>query len=687
MFQKNDSIKGFTLKYTGAKFKDENCSTYGMETLRKNFSEMGALAIRFQLSLAQFSALLEPVCEEDYEENSVEHAAEGKNQQDVFGLSKGGSTVSQNTRLLEKSSHYIIGRGKILNERNQALRYPNTEDLRGGEAIWDTIHFSVWQTGISLSSHLSKQGFLYLCHPKGLDAHQYQVITQELDRGEFEIIMEDDKKIVNTKSGMRIETAVIPSNVKIDLDPKKTQTYQDNGFVININDQAAPMGWIIKESNKKLVKPEHAEDIIRVIRISKSGFRRLPEDQGKLLMLGLMKGNEHILHTQNRSFNAMDILLEILEKEYGFDPAKLMDSTAIKRVYGQMQKDAKEKDIVEDLLTINRALEMIQPLKATLAQSTRHPLLKHLTNSYAVSQNTLKAIIYAFDLVKKDGSPALDLDKETPLITDEGLIDVRINGRLADPDLKNPKNIAALLSIAVLVSEQMIIEQLLRDTVHYGEEHPNARALKAILNDDKLFLKLKELASKLPANENGPILGVQFSYCAELVASLREKLGTNHLIERVHQLESGESKDIDSNAAIALETLFNVGDTLQQLEATSGVKANSRGINAGLTLVIRKLAPSLYKQLSEESSQRTSAASYEMLPPQDDIEEQHVVTCPFLSGHLNEKSIKNPHVEKAVDLSAEKKAQASGSWCGFFTKVIVTTGGIAAGIYLGSQTM
>lgn len=401
MFQKQDSIKGFTLKYTGVKFKEEDVSVHGMEALRKNFSEMGALAIRFQLSLAQFSALIEPVCEENYEENSIEHTAEGKNQSDVFGLSKGGSTVSQNTKLLEKSSHYSIGKGKILNERNQALKYPNTENLHGGESIWDTIHFSVWQTGISLSSKLSKQGFLYLCHPKGVDSQQYQLITEELDKGKFEIITEHDKKIVKTHSGMVLETSSIPSNTKIDLDPEHTQTYQDNGFVVNVNDRLAPMGWIIKESNKKLVKPEHAEDIIRVIRISKSGFRRLPEDQGKLLMLGLMKGNEHILHTQNRSFNAMDILLEILEKEYGFDPSQLMDSTIIKNVYKQMQSNVQEKDIVEDLLTLNLAFEMVQPLKATLAKSVRHPLLKHLTNSYAVNQNTLKAIIYAFDLQKK----------------------------------------------------------------------------------------------------------------------------------------------------------------------------------------------------------------------------------------------------------------------------------------------
>ncbi|MGM9453223.1 Dot/Icm T4SS effector Ceg17 [Legionella bozemanae] len=685
MFQKQESIKGFTLKYTGVKFKDENGSVHGMEALRKNFSEMGALAIRLQLSLAQFSALIEPVCEESYEENSVEQTAEGKNQPDVFGLSKGGSTVSQDTKLLEKSSHYSIGKGKILNERNQALKYPNTEDLRGGESIWDTIHFSVWQTGISLSSKLSKQGFLYLCHPKGIDSQQYQLITQELENGEYDIITEHDKKIVKTYSGMVIETSSIPSNTKIDLDPEHTQTYQDNGFVINVNAQPAPMGWIIKESNKKLIKPEYAEDIIRVIRISKSGFRRLPEDQGKLLMLGLMKGNEHILHTQNRSFNAMDILLEILEKEYGFDPSQLMDSTVIKNVYKQMQTNAKEKDIVEDLLTLNLAFEMIQPLKATLAQSVRHPLLKHLTNSYPTNQNTLKAIIYAFDLQKKDDSPALYLD-ETPISTDEGLIDVRINGQLAAPDLTHPKNAAALLSIAVLVSEQMIIEQLLRDAVHYGEEHPNTRALKTILNDDELFLKLKEDASHLPSNEKGPILGLQFAYCEEIVAQIREKLGTNHLIEVIRQLdntENDETPDVNSNLIIALKTLFNIGETLQQLEGTSGIKANSRGINGGLSLVIQKLAPLLYTQLSG------TTPSVPILQTKSKIEKasselEVMNACPFLSGKLGSKSVENSHMQKNHEV---KKEQTAGSWCSFFTKVVVTTGVAAASIYLGSQMM
>ncbi|MCE0724044.1 Dot/Icm T4SS effector Ceg17 [Legionella resiliens] len=683
MFQKQESIKGFTLKYTGTKFKDEDVSVYGMEALRKNFSEMGALAIRFQLSLAQFSALIEPACEENYEENSIEHTAEGKNQSDVFGLCKEGSTVSQNTKLLEKSSHYSIGKGKILNERNQALKYPNTEGLRGGESIWDTIHFSVWQTGICLSSQLSKQGFLYLCHPQRIDAQQYELITQELDKGEFEIITQHDKKIVKTYSGIEIETSAIPSNTRIDLDPEHTQTYQDNGFVVNVNDHPAPMGWIINENNKKLVKPEHAEDILRVIRISKSGFRRLPENQGKLLMLGLMKGNEHILHTQNRSFNAMDILLEILEKEYGFDPSQLMDSTVIKRVYNQMQRDAKEKDIVEDLLTLNLAFEMVQPLKTTLEQSVRHPLLKHLTNSYTTNQNTLKAIIYAFDLQKKDGSPALYLDREMPITTDEGLIDVRINGQLTDPDLTNPKNAAALLSIAVLVSEQMILEQLLRDTLHYGEEHPNARALKAILNDDEFFLNLREDALHLPTNENGPILGLQFAYCEKIVAQLREKLGTNHLIEVIRQLENDESMDINSDATIALQKLFTIGETLQRLEGISGVKANSRGINGGLGLVIQKLAPSLYYGLSSQSPPPP------VLPIKSKVEKascelETMDACPFLSGKLGSKPIENPHQPKDYEV---KKEQTTVSWCGFFTKVIVTTGVTAASIYLGSQIL
>ena len=686
MIQKQELIKGFTLKYTGKKFNEESVPVRGMETLRTNFSEMGALAIRLQLSLAQFAALIEPVCEENYTENSTEHTAEGRNQLDLFALSTQGSTVSQNIKLLEKCSHYIVGKGKILNERSQPLKYPNTEGLRGGESIWDTIHFSVWQTGINLGSHLSKQGFLYLCHPTGVDAEQYQRITQELGNGEFEIITEHDQKMVRTYSGIVLETSTIPSNAKIDLDPEHLQTYQDNGFVININNQTAPMGWIINENNKKLVKSECAEDVIRLIRISKSGFRRLTEEQGKLLMLGLMQGNEHILHTQNRSFNAMDILLELLETEYGFDPAKLMDHTVIKRVYDQMQKDAKEKDIVEDLLTINLALEMIEPLKVTLAQSPRHPLLKHLTNFYTANQNTLKAIIYAFDLQKKTGTPALYPDHETPLSTDEGLIDVRINGQLAEPDLTNPKNAAALLSIAILVSEQMIVEQLLRDAVQYGEEHPNAKALKAILNDDKLFMKLRNDASHLPANQAGPLLGLQFPYCEEIVAQLRKNLYSKHLIELIRQLDNDEDINIDENTLFALRTLFNVGEIVQQLEITSGIKESSRGINGGLSLIIRELAPSLYSDLLDRIPSYPSTYPVIIEAKKESMEQEAIDACPFLSGKLAGKLIKNPHVKQELQ-SNVKKEQSAGSWCGFFTKVVITTGITAAGIYISNQMM
>lgn len=684
MFQKDNSIPGFTLKYTGVKFKEEDTSRQGMEALRRNFSEMGALAIRFQLCLAQFSALIEPACEENYEQNSIEHTAEGGNEPDVFGLSKKGSEVTQQTKLLEKLSHYVVGRGKILNERNQALKYPNTSGFRGGEAIWDTIHFSVWQTGIGLSSKLSKQGFVYICHPQDIKSEEYDCITKEIEKGEFEILLQEDKKYIKTHSGMVLETADIPSNTKIDLDPEHVQTYQENGFVININGKPAPMGWIIKEDNKKLVKQEHAEDIFRVIRISKSGFRRLPEDQGKLLMLGLMKGNDDILHTQNRSFNAMDILLDILETEYGFDPSKLMEHAVIKRVYDQLQKDAAEKDIVEDLLTINLAMEMIQPLRSTLSNSVRHPLLKHLTNSYKVNQNTLKAIIYAFDLQKKDGAPALYLKEDSPVISETGLIDVRINGEMAHPNLTNPQNAAALLSISILVSEQMIIEQLLRDTVFFGEEHPNARALKTILQDDELFLMLKEEASHLPCNKKGPILGLQFGYCDNIVAQIRAKLGTHLLIEMASQLDNEPLCHINVQAMDALEKLFDIGNMLQALETTSGMKLNSRGINAGLILVIQKFAPSHYNKSIARMQQTPDAGN--TLGGEKTSYYDEMAVCPFLNGRLKEKTIENPHLQVEVTTES-KKENTVGSWCGFFTKAVVATGVAAASIYLGSQVL
>jgi hypothetical protein len=687
MYPKNDSsIKGFTLKYSGRKFQEKDDSVQGMDALRKNFSEMGALAIRFQLSLAQFAALLGPVCEENYEENSTEYTAEGKNQSDLFGLSRSGSKVSHDTKRLEQSAHYVVGIGKILNERSQPLRYPNTSMTRGGESIWDTIHFSVWQTGINLSSQLSKQGFVYLCHPEEIDAEQYKQITEELSRGEFEFIMENEKKVVKTRSGMVIETSAIPSNSKIDLDPQHLQTYQNNGFVIHANDKVAPMGWIIQEKNKKLVDPEWAEDIMRVIRISKSGFRRLPEEQGKLLMLGLMKGNEHILHTQNRSFNAMDILFENLEKEYGFDPAKLMDDCVTTRVFGQIQKDAQEKTVVEDLLTINLALEMVQPLKATLPKSTRHPLLKQLTNSYKVSQNTLKAIIYAFDLTKKDGSSALYLDPEKPLSMDEDLIDVRINGQLATPDLTNPKNTAALLSVAVLVSEQMIVEQLLRDTVRFGVDHSSAQALKAILNNEELFLKLQYQAASLPTNQSGPILGVQFPYCEEIVAQLRENLGFNQLIELIQELEDEQTVEMSPRRLNALKTLVAIGETLQQVETTSGVKVNSRGILAGLIPVIHKLAPSLYLELPNKNTLLPMTSPLITEPKvKEDAESESIEACPFLSAKVSaKKSVKNPHVQEDR-APVVTKDQTTGSWCAFFTKAIVTAGVVSASVYFGTQ--
>ncbi|VVC75450.1 hypothetical protein AQUSIP_07400 [Aquicella siphonis] len=688
-------LSGVDLAYTGKKaceFVNERNHESRSMIFRHAFKNVGALVMRIQLGQAQRAALLQSICREDYCDNPAHEKGEGGNQDDLFSIPQSASSVCQTTRSLEQIAHYTLGRGKILNERTQPQIRHNTKQLHGEEYLWDALHSPVWAIGLNLAGQLARQGFEYVCCPESLDEPSYALITRELNDGSFERTMIDDKACILTESRHCLEIARVPE-LEISLDPEHKMTSQKNGFVISHHGKAAPVGWMLHSGEQdQLVDPQYTEDLLRVIRIAKGKTHQLSKAEYSLLLNEMRAKTDGVRFTQNRTLNLLDDVVQELEREYGFDPVKLIGS-AISTSYNLIQSRMKETDVVEDFLTGILITEMAQVLKLTESRSSRPRLPHEFTNSFDITLNSAKAFAYAYDLQKPDGSPALLLADDKPVYeSDERLTDVRLNGDLQDPDLSNPRHAAALLASGILIAEQMLLEQLLRDACVFGDEHPNALALQKILNNHALYFRLKAMAKEIPGDSRGPILGLQVKSCEPLIDMLRTALGFDHLADAARQIyaEGSHSMKIKKSA---LFNLFHAGNVLQTLETTSAAHQGSRGLNAGIVPVIRALAPALYTHLVEEGEikeaikTRTAVREKTVTRPRveeaeeeaDSREEHHlsgVGVCPYLGRRVTDQ----PSVTQDAyhpDLSSARVRHKGNTWCQFFTKTVVPVAAVS----------
>jgi hypothetical protein len=696
----SDLPNSFVVSNKGKIFKENKSDLTeekeeGLDSLKGRFGELGALVIRFHIGQGQRVGLLQQIARDDYATNPVEKPAIGKNQENLFAIDPRASFTRTTTRSLEKYCHYSLGRGKVLNERAQPLVHTNSTELRGEQKLWDIIHSGVWGTGINLEHQLHKQGFLYVVHPKDMTPEEYTSVSKELKEGAFEIITEDAATVIKTTSGKTLNTYNI-NKLKIDVDSKKT--HQKNGVVVTVDKQSAPLGWIIHTKLNKVVEADQTDHLARVIRIAKGGFYELTKEQQELMQAGLLKNNGFGLFTQNQAFNAMQTIFASLEKEFKFDASPLLTQKALDTSYSRVKEMMKDTEIVEDFLTGALITEMVQPLRITQPHSTRTELPRRFTNPYKVTSNNAKAIAFTYDMVTKDGKPILELDQDKPTHSpDPELIDYRVNGDLIDPKLTNPKHIASLLATGILVAEQVIIEQLLRDACKHGDSHPNAVALRKILETCSptkgliVYKQLIEMAQKVPQNEQGPILGLQFSYCDPIVAKLRTTLAiasqptTTQFIKSKCCSRSSDlatvAKDLydadekkaaqiiqriakDDKVEQGLTNLYFIGETLQELQGISAKDHDSRGINAGIIPVIKKLSSSLTDQPGLKTTATKSTISTESKT--DSVTLQAEVESSALQESHKFRGTRQPYMGR-------QKMPTSSTWSNFFGQRAVST--------------
>jgi hypothetical protein len=651
--KKPKPLKSVPLKYSGQPIKDLRPEEeVGSQTdqLKEVFTNVGALAIRYHLGFSQRAFLLQQCCEYDFDRHSLNEPALGADEAALF-YKPSKSTTHKDTMRLEEISHTTLGKGRFLNERGVRLKTPNKSDLRGEEYLWDSMHQVVWGIGRNVANALFAEGFMYVCCPLGISKQEYEIITEDLKYGAYDLILRGDSQMTVIKpynSDIVLGTASL-RNVKINIAPDATQ--QENGLTVDANGDEAEAGWIIHRPsysstrmNEIMVDPEDTEDLLRIMWIAKGGSHQLTEEQSAALLTGRMAITETSAISENRSLSLLFTIAEGLEQRFGFDSMRLLGSKktskatplSVDQSHQRMRKLARETEVMEDFLTGALLNEMVVSLQKTKDSSTRKQFSEQFTHTYDSVRNTTNAVAYSYELTKKDGTKVLQGPTEE---LDPGLIDRRVGGQLQLPDLTNPRHAAALLSTGLIVAEQLLLEQILRGAYQGGEELIQLIELLGPESVDQLFQMIKEL----PSNENGPILGMQFPYCEPLLEQLRTQLGFKALGNVTVQLYEG--LPISEEHAVVergLEKLYQLGRLLQSSQTTNVSELGSRGINAGIILVIEKLKPDLYEKI---------AARKEVEPPI-----LLNMTCKLPVGHYEAMGM---DVEACPFLSRMKKGKTS----------------------------
>lgn len=607
----------FTLHYDGAKFNNNGEMEFHpsaertppkkqIDKLNERFSNVGALVMRYHLGHGQRAGLIQQVARQDYEQNSVDSVGQGHDQDDLFKAMFGATPTCQATKRMEQCAHATLGKGKVLNERAQPLLHVNSHNLHGEQHLWAIIHSTVWNTGINFAIQLNHQGFAYIACPNDVTPEEYELINAELRSNSSLQFKGNDVTV-----GKRTLQITDVSKLVVDLDPEHKHTFQDHGIAISTDTKGekAPLGWMVHKETGKVVPKDLVVNSACVMRLAKGGFYELTNKQQEILQTGLLRQNGQGLFTQNQAFNAITSICEFFEAEYGFDPDKLMGkslSTTVTRV----REFFKNPVHLEDFLTGPIITEMVQPLRVSRSKSTRRELPLRFTNPFCVTLNNTKAIAYAFDIKDLEGKSVFTPSIDKPISSDSRLIDRSVNGTLATPQLSYGKHAAAVLSTAVLVSEQLLLEQILRTAFAEGSIEAVLKVLKPNHEEGltQLALNIKMILEDAPKDANGVVLGVQLDYCDGLIKMLRELLNFNSLITLIEILnkpgittadainEYSRAHDVTKLEA-GLNSLVKLGDMLQSHENTSGLKEGSRGIAAGLVPLLEKIRPVLANQV------------------------------------------------------------------------------------------
>lgn len=721
---------GFTLTYEGVRFTEQGIQ-YSNKPLSKiiehedkipsktfrfceDFNNVGALIMRFHFGQSQRSASLTQVVRSNYKDYAIDKVGKGDDQTDFFDVPKGVSNVIKDNLRLHQLSSYPLGEAKILNRLTQAV-YERNSMICGEQGLFGTIHTAVWQPVLSLPGLLTKNNFVYVPCLPDISPIEYKEISEALKEGDF--LLDEDKTKITVKD--RTIDLNSLSDIKIQPQLEKGLTFQDNELLVTskkFETEPAPLGWIVHLPSKRSLAQVDTEDLMKLIRLAEGKFHQLTPKQQKILMSGRLEDNERVRVIQNRQLNVMLSIFATLEKDFDFDPTPLM-SNVLKQIAKATRKSIEETNVLDDFLTGIIQTAMIQHLVVTQEKSKRTELPVAFKLGFNAIENNAKALAYAFNMKDGNGMPVLHLDEEECFYQDKELPDLGIKGVLLAPSLTDSRHAAALLSTAILVAEQMILEQLLTSLFQKESNEEYVHALQSLLKrcqgkeSQEAYENLCLLASKCKKSEDGiPLLGLQYEHCAELITALRSYIGTENLINLASKLGTEEYSTpekilesmtipVQTQLMHSLEQLHITCSELQSLPGVSAAKVGSGGAVLGTSLIIAKLFPDLAKSLRINESQAVT------LPIKTDREiDKHFIApklsaCPYLKAKQREynapcknrntffmenkvKTTPTPDlsIKSEVEQKVSSSKQKSSSWCKFFIGATITTLGVGGAI-------
>ncbi|KAK4908151.1 hypothetical protein LTR49_022930 [Elasticomyces elasticus] len=548
-------------------------------------SSIGALAQHQNLVPRQTIALLRSTSErpEHYANARVEHAGLGGDESGLFCSADHETSTHKATIRLCQIALHPIGKSRILNELGQPIRQQNKKGIAGQLALFDLLHSAVWRVGFGLPAALDEQGFRYGITPTGLGPKLHDTLSAMVEAGQYSINQNGQVAIgdllLETESFANISIAPSPDSP---FTPKLLVKRKSESELVH------PSGVVVSLTHVP-IKRDHAIGLLKLLKIAQVGWYKMDQPSRDVLLSGILTENSdatQTLMTQNHSLNAISPIFTELENMTGFSMKRSLDvyvGTTVNRMRSTFrnQDELKEAFLCGDILN-----EMVQPLRRD-REGLQAEWPERLKQQFTDSRNGAKAIAYAFDLRDRWGRSLLQKATHSPAYLPS--IDQPIHAELISPDLVRPKNIAAILSTAVLVAEQYILEQVLTRVIR-GDKRAcdtltallgNAIALDAVTIAREILSSTDDLAA--------PLLGRQFCSCDNLIAVIRHACKTNYLIQYIERLFTGGSTAPNVNTSAALAIIGHIGDKVTEFMRSTSPDIHGRGISVGISLVRQHL--------------------------------------------------------------------------------------------------
>jgi hypothetical protein len=167
---------------------------------------------------------------------------------------------------------------------------------------------------------------------------------------------------------------------------------------------------------------------------------------------------------------------------------------------------------------------------------------------------------------------------------------IQEKGQLTSPQV-DTWSASIILSIAVIIVEQLLVQYLAPGSIHYGMESVFGQNLHHLAEalGEPTFVEAVQLEARRIDGEK-TVFGRQRSDCHRLVETIRSYTGLSTIIEMLQKSDYARFTT-DPKAQQALFSLKKMGRVLQESTFASFASKQGKGINAGIDIIIHHYCP------------------------------------------------------------------------------------------------